>query len=307
MIYKKEKKGNITVYYVRKDYDDSKLNKVLNKKLKRSDIKDIIKDDADVYTEEGNLLVRFRKNKLSDEHIDEFYDNVIKFAMTPTSNRGSTSGSKSKNVYDNPKILTNIIGYFDRFSPKQKATVRNSGKKLPKISVRETRFLMDYPDKFKKLVPLIKDIDKFYEQLVPENYGKQKKKANQTPFRISDTAFTTITTNVNYQTTVHTDKGDDAEGFGNLVVIERGKYKGGETCFPQYGIGVDVRSNDIIFMDVHQPHGNLPIILETKDAKRLSIVCYLRKSIWEQTKGKTKKFMERHTKMLKNMTRKNKK
>ena len=57
MIEKKEKKGNVTVYYVKKDYDDDKLSKVLNKKLKRSDIKDIIDDDADVYTEDGKLLL----------------------------------------------------------------------------------------------------------------------------------------------------------------------------------------------------------------------------------------------------------
>jgi hypothetical protein len=178
------------------------------------------------------------------------------------------------------------------------------GLAFPTISVRETRFLQEYPDKFKKLEPLVKEIDKFYEQYVPENYGKQKKKANQTPFHIDNTAFTTITTNVNYQTTVHTDKGDDSEGFGNLVVIEHGKYKGGETCFPQYGIGIDVRTRDIIYMDVHQPHGNLPIELETKDAKRLSIVCYLRKSIWEQTKGKTKKFMIKHNKTMKKIKKK---
>jgi hypothetical protein len=50
MIEKKEKKGNVTIYYVKKDYDDSKLNKVMNKKLKRSDIETIIDHDADVYT-----------------------------------------------------------------------------------------------------------------------------------------------------------------------------------------------------------------------------------------------------------------
>jgi hypothetical protein len=200
--------------------------------------------------------------------------------------------------------MTNIIGYFDKLSPKQKFSFKNKGIKLPKLTVRETRFLTDYPEKFKKLVPLIKEIDKFYEEYIPENYGKQKKKANQTPFHIANTAFTTITTNVNYQTTVHTDKGDDAEGFGNLVVIEHGKYKGGETCLPQYGIGIDVRTGDVLYMDVHEAHGNLPIELETKDAKRLSIVCYLRKSIWDQTKGKTKKFMERHNKTLKRITRK---
>lgn len=66
-------------------------------------------------TEEGKLLLKFRKNTLSKNHTSAFYDNVIKFALTPTSNRGSATGSKSKNVYDNPKIMTNIFGYFDRF------------------------------------------------------------------------------------------------------------------------------------------------------------------------------------------------
>ncbi len=307
MIDKKEKKGKVTIYYVSKDYDDSKLAKVLNKKLKRSDVKDIITDDADVYTTEGKLLLRFRKNVIDDKNITDFYDNVIDFAVKPTSNRGSASGSKSKNVYDNPKIMTNIIGYFDKLSPKQKANIRNMGHKTPSVPVRETRFLIDYPNKYEKLLPLVKQIDEYYKKLVPDNYAKQKKKANETPFHIANTSFTTITTNVNYQTTVHTDKGDDEEGFGNLVVIEKGEYKGGETCFPQYGIGIDMRSGDILFMNVHEPHGNMPIELESKDSKRLSIVCYLRRSIWEQTKGKSKQFMLKHNATMRKITRGNKK
>jgi hypothetical protein len=301
MIEKKEKKGNVTIYYVKKDYEDSKLSKVLNKKLKRSDIHTIIKDDADVYNEEGKLLLRFRKNKLNKDTVKDFYDNVIKFAKTPSTSRGTASGSKKKIFGQNPKVMSNIIGYFDKLSPRQKFLFNQQKKAIPKMTVRETRFLQDHPDNFKKAIPLIKEIDKYYEQYVPENYGKQKKKANQTPYHIANTAFTTVTTNVNYQTAVHTDKGDDAEGFGNLTVIESGKYKGGETCFPQYGIGVDLRTYDIIYMDVHEPHGNLPIELESPDAIRLSIVCYLRKSIWEQTKGKTKKFMIQHNKTMKNI------
>jgi hypothetical protein len=115
---------------------------------------------------------------------------------------------------------------------------------------------------------------------------------------------------VNFQTTVHTDKGDDIEGFGNLSVIEKGKYTGGETCFPQFGIGVNVRSGDVLFMDVHEAHGNLPIITENDDAKRLSIVCYLRKNIWEKTKKKSKEFFNNQIKLIKNIknqkTKKNK-
>jgi hypothetical protein len=304
MIIDKKKKGNVTEYIVDKDYDDNKLEKILNKKLKRDDIKFIIDDDADVYTKDGTLLLRFRKNKLNKENVKDFYENVIKFAENTTTNRGSASGSKKKNIYNNPKIKSNILGYYDKLSPIHKALFKKQGKPLPKITVRETRFLIDYPEKFEKLIPLIKEIDNHYKQYIPEKYAKQIKKANETPFHIKGTSFTTITTNVNYQTTVHTDKGDDPEGFGNLVVIEQGKYTGGETCFPQYGIGVDIRTNSILYMDVHQPHGNLPIILESPDAKRLSIVCYLRKSIWDQTKGKTKKFMIKHNKTIRNLRKK---
>jgi hypothetical protein len=307
MLIKKEKKGNVTIYYVDKDYDDDKMESKLNKKLKSEQIKLIIDDDADVFNKDGALLLRFRKNKLHKTNVDAFYDNVIDFALKKTQNRGNATGSKTKKNATNPHVMTNILGYFDKLAPSQKMAFKQRGLALPKITVRPTRFNLDYPEKFQKLLPLIKQIDAFYEKYIPENYRKQRKKANQTPYRIPGTSFTTITTNVNFQTTVHTDKGDDIEGFGNLAVIEKGKYKGGETCFPQYGIGVNVRSGDILFMDVHQPHANLPIILETPDAQRLSIVCYLRQSIWNQTHGKSKDFMIRNNKTYKNLRKKNSK
>jgi hypothetical protein len=295
-----KKEGKIVTYYVDKDFDNNKLTKILNTKLHRNQINFIIDHDADVYTKEGKLLLKFRKNILNANKVENFYKNVISFAQKKTSNRGSASGSKSKNVKDNPEIMTNIIGYFDKLSPKQKELMRIQGKKI-NVTARETRFNMDYPEKFKELLPLIKEIDIYYKKYIPENYSKQIKKAKQTFFRIPTTSFTTLTTNVNLQTTVHLDRGDDNDGFGNLAVIENGKYTGGETCFPQYGIGVDVRTNDILYMDVHEAHGNLPIILEEPDAKRLSIVCYLRKSVWQQTKGKTKKFLISHNKTIKNL------
>ena len=148
---------------------------------------------------------------------------------------------------------------------------------------------------------MIKEIDDYYKKFVPNCYSKQRKKADQTYFKIMDTSFTTVTTNVNFQTTIHTDRGDDPEGFGNLVVIEKGKYSGGETCLPQYGIAINVRTGDILFMNVHEWHGNLPIKPESKDVIRLSIVCYLRYKLWEKTKNKTKKFMIKHNQTIKNL------
>lgn len=302
MIIKKEKKGDITIYYVKKDYDDAKIASKKNTYLKPSDIHLILQDDADVYTEEGNLLLKFRKNVLSETKIDDFYENVIKFAKGKTSNRGNTSGAEKNNMNtgDNPKIMTNIFGYFDRWSPAQKHIFTKRGQKIP-LEVRPCRFNVEHPELYEKTLPLIREIDVLYSKMIPEPYKKQKAKAVQTLFKVDNTAFTTITTNVNFQTTIHTDKGDDAEGFGNLVVIERGEYEGGETCFPQYGLGVNLRSKGILFMDVHHPHANLPIRKKTKDAVRLSVVCYLREKVWLRTKGKSKDFFNRHNRTVRNL------
>ena len=300
VLIKKEIILGIPTYYVDKDVDDNKADEFKNTFVKSSQIKLIINDDADVYTFDEKLLLRFRKNKLTKNNISKFYDNIIDFATTSTSNRGSASGSKNKNITENPKIMTNIFGFFDTFSPRQKMKMKTSNIKL--VGSRPCRFNIQFPEKYKNVIPLIEEVDKLYKKYVPGSYKKQYDKAKQTYFRVSKTSFTTITTNVNFQTTIHTDKGDDAEGFGNLVVIESGKYNGGETCFPQYGIGVNVRTGDILFMDVHQWHGNLPIKSITKDAKRLSIVCYLRHNVWKNTKGKPKSFLLKQTEEILKLT-----
>jgi hypothetical protein len=297
----KEGKEKVTVYHVDKEYDDKAMEKKMNKFVKPDDISLILEDNSDVYTADGKLLLRFRKNAIeNEEQIDKFYDNVIHFAKNVSSNRGSATGSKSKNVNDNPKVMSNIFGYFDRWSPSQKVIFKKHNK-TPKISVRPCRFNMYYPDKYQKTIPYIQSIDKLYKELVPDKYKLQRKKANETHFKIPNTSFTTVTTNVNYQTSIHTDKGDDIEGFGNLAVIDKGGYTGGETCFPQYGIGVNVRRGDILFMDVHQPHANLPIKKKSDDTIRLSVVCYLRKNVWSKTRGTSKATYERHNKTLKKM------
>jgi hypothetical protein len=299
MIISNEKKGGVTIYYLDKDISNEKMEKLSNTYVKRSQISLIIDNDADVYNADGTkLLIRFRKNKLSDKKIKDFYDNVIKFAVGRTYNRGSISGSTRKNVRENPGIMTNILGYIDGFSPNQKKTITTKNIRSL-LDVRETRFTMTYPENFKKSIPFIQEIDKYYKKYIPKCYAKQRKKANQTPFKIPNTAFTTITTNVNLQTTIHRDRGDDIDGFGNLSVIENGKYTGGETCLPQYGVGVDVRTGDILFMNVHEWHGNLPIKLEASNTKRLSIVCYLRTNLWNKTKHMTKKDMVSHNHRVK--------
>jgi len=283
---------------VAKKKTDEEMKRLENTFLKPSQIDTILRDDATVYTEDGKLLLLFRKKKLMGGQ--EFYDVIADYMKkNPSTNRGTASGSTSKNIRDNPKIQTTITGYFDRWSPKQKYLFKKKGIKTP-IEVRETAFLADHPEKFQKMVPFIEQIDRLYKKYLPEYYEKQYRKAKETHFKIADTCFTSTTINLNFKTSLHKDKGDDQDGFGNLAVIEKGNYTGGETCFPQYGIGVDVREGDLLLMDVHQWHANLPIQLE-KGAERMSVVCYLRKKVWERTRHKSLAFMKRHNRTVKSI------
>jgi len=302
MSFTKEKKGKITVYHANKLMTDDKIASLKGSHVTPAQIKLIIDHDADVYGEDGKLLLKFRKGVLPEKHVQMFYDAIIKFAHNKTDNRKNATGHKDSGDKKQTSVMSNIFGYFDKWTPNQKLMFTKNNRK-PKINVRETRFNMDFPELYKQTIPLIEDVDYWYKKTTPVYWEHQRKKARQTPFKIADTVFTTITTNLNYQTALHTDKGDDADGFGNLAVIEKGEYEGGETCFPQYGVGVDVRTGDTLFMDVHQYHTNLPIKLKTPDAQRLSIVCYLRTKIWEASKGMPKSFVAKHNKTVKLLTR----
>ena len=288
--------------------DESRFERYQNTAVRRSQIKKIITKDADVYTKDGVLLLKFRKGVLKKGELNDYYDATYKYTISnPSSNRGNVCGSKQLDTLHNKKVNSSILGYYDRWAPIHKYFFKQLKIKQP-LEVRNTAFSYNFPEKMKQLLPLITSIDALYKKLLPSHYIKQISKAEETKFKLGNTSFTTITTNVNFKTTIHTDKGDDGEGFGNLAVIEgRGKYKGGETCFPRYGIGVDVREGDLLFMNVHEWHGNLPIREQTKDYVRMSVVCYLRTKVWERTRGKSQAFKNAHFKTIQNVYKRIKK
>lgn len=295
MIIEKVKHKGVMIYKVDKNMSDKKADLLEGTEVKPKQINFIIDHDADVYTADNKLLCRFRKNQLNHKKVDMFFKNVIKFAMNFTSNRGTTSGQKEGNrgIQDNPKIRANILGYMDGFAPSQKVAMKQKNL-MTQLAVRETRFNQDYPEEWRKALPMIQQIDRLYKRLLPAYYKKQRAKADETHYRVEDTAFTTITTNVNFKTRIHKDAGDDSDGYGNLVVMEDGKYTGSETCFPQYGVGIDVRQYDVLFMDVHQWHANLPMKPANKDVRRMSVVCYLRLNVWKRTRGLSKRRIRKH-------------
>ena len=193
----------------------------------------------------------------------------------------------------NNQVASNPIGYYE------------AGKNFADLPCRLTHFTRTNFDKYNDGLPFIQHIDKLFKKLIPDAHKIQNERAKlKSHLRIPKTSFSTITINRNFRTALHRDAGDFKEGFGNLTVIERGKYHGGYTIFPQYGIAIDLRNNDFVAMDVHQWHCNTPIY-ETEEDKifnekldpvfkdnpevgtvgiyekytRISFVCYLREKI----------------------------
>ena len=115
--------------------------------------------------------------------------------------------------------------------------------------------------------------------MVPERHKNQWTRAHQTEFVIPNTSFSTITINYNWRTALHKDNGDFKNGFGNLLILQEGNYKGGYLGFPRYGVCFDVRMGDFLAMDVHEWHCNTEIKGITPEFTRLSVVCYLREKM----------------------------
>lgn len=261
------------------DKETDKLRGVL---LSEKDYNTFINYDADVYCEETNkCIAKFRKKIIPGNIAKQAYE-VLKSVSTQSLNRGTSAGLKKNgkatsinirkdgvksNTNNAAPVKSGIIGYFDRNA------------RYPYC--RQTAFNEKQFEKFKKAYPIIKLVDTKYAELMPNHYALQRKIADETSqdFVIKNTAFTTVTVNKNWQTAVHTDKGDYAKGFGNLVVLRKGRYTGGYFVLPKWGVAFDLQNCDLLLVDVHQWHGNTPINKIDEDATRVSLVMYYRENM----------------------------
>ena len=286
----------IKVIIVKKKFSDNYMNFKQAHFFDEDDYDIILKEDTDVYYFDDNnkrkCLLKFRKNKINKEICQKAFDSFHQHSKRKMNNRGPSAGylnqegaivdkttpwrgkyylkdgSLSKITMSNSSA-SNIAGYYDR-------PVVGSKDRRP---CRITAFNLKKPQKWIDGLPFIREMDKCFKELNPDEYKKQKERAELNDYHIKDTAYSTITLNDNFRTALHKDAGDFEEGFGNLCVIEKGTYQGGYTGFPQFGVAVDVRTGDYLSMDVHQWHCNTKINGEAGKYNRLAIVAYLRKGM----------------------------
>jgi len=254
--------------------------------LEEKDYNTLITHNADVYCEEtGKCIAKFRKKIIPGNIAEKAYES-LKSVSVNTRNRTISAGNSDEHgnfsrkmikkdgtvsntnlAFEQNEVRSGIIGYFDR---------------TPRTPYcRQTAFNEKQFSKYKEAYPIIKFVDTAYAELMPDHYKLQRDEADKTSqdYVIKNTAFTTVTVNKNWQTALHTDKGDFEKGFGNLVVLRQGRYSGGYFVVPKWGVAFDVQNCDLLLVDVHQWHGNTPIKKIDEHATRVSLVMYYRKNM----------------------------
>ena len=292
--------------------------------FKSNDMKNGIVDyNSDIYYLDENgkevLLAKLRKNVIPDKLIELGWDNYKDLAKASRGRWSSAGPIDPNSPYWKKRDLVDTVKWKTSYyvnGKKSKMKVNNqvastpigfyeSSNNMVKLPCRLTHFTRTHYDKYENGLPFIQQINELFKQLVPDRYSKQLVKANaKKHLKIPNTAFSTITINRNFRTALHRDAGDLKDGFGNLTCIQRGKYHGGETMFPQFGVGFDLKTGDFLAMDVHEWHCNSKLYETGEDKKynkslpkvfkdnpdvgtagiytdytRLSFVCYLREKI----------------------------
>jgi len=150
-----------------------------------------------------------------------------------------------------------------------------------KLNCRRTSFTRRHWEKHEEFRPLSRRVAEVFCEYLPERYAVQAAAANlvEGDFIIEGTPFSTVTVNRNWQTAVHTDQGDFKSGFGALTLLTAGEFSGGQLIFPRYRVAVDFQMQDVLLADVHEPHGNLPILGADGEYHRISLVFYLRENM----------------------------
>lgn len=288
--------------------------------------------ESEEYPEGKKLIARLRKNVIPHDIVKLAWKNFYNSASA-SRNRGAAAGPIDlKSNYWKKRKPTEIQGWSTRYKHNGKvskmrvnnnvfSSVLGYFERTPFMGLpcRLTSYTQKYFDQYKAGIPYIEAIDGLFKKLVPDRYKAQYKQAHENPaFQIADTAFSSVTMNRNFRTGLHMDDGDLRKGFGNLSVIQRGKYEGGFTLFPRYKVGVDLRTGDFLAMDVHEWHCNTEIKesadhkkfntgipdvylndIETgtqgveKKYSRLSFVCYLREKLVDCDPKKSEPYYKR--------------
>ena len=264
-------------------YSDDDIKNKEGHWFDKKDMKILINFDADIKKKTPNglkTIAIFRKKFIKPELNKLAFEAYHKAAL-PSRGRGAAAGLiQTDSVYWNKRIPVNIDKWSTSYivkGKKSKMKVNNQvasnvigfyeATPFLNLPPRMTNYTRTHLEKVKKGLPYLEKLNEFYEKHIPSVYNIQKNRCNKRKeLKIPNTVFSTITVNRNFRTGLHRDAGNFDEGYAVMSVLERGKYRGGYTLFPQYGIGFDIREGDcIVFDNTKEWHCNTDFIESKSD------------------------------------------
>jgi hypothetical protein len=159
---------------------------------------------------------------------------------------------------------SNFLGYFDKTSREDLC--------------RPTAWSLRSPRILEISRSLVKEVEYVNKSELLDHWRRQREfmKGVSSRFKYENSMFSTVTVNLNASFRYHIDEGDFRGGIGNLVVLELGDDRSGILVMPRERVAFIVRPTDVLLMDVHHMHGNLPL---TSGGTRLTAVLYARENI----------------------------
>lgn len=225
-----------------------------------------------------NRLVLFIRRNVIPSKVHEKVAEDWKYAAILTPNRGEAAGkSDASNIkkYDRRFSNSNSDKYsIQSFKNRSWAKIfnneTNSRQELSNfVKSNNIGYYLHKQSKhgvsksiskeYEKGKPFLQLVEKNYREMAPEIYQSQNKSIPK-EYRFLDTAFSTVTVNWDFRTSMHRDKGN-FNGYAVITATHLGpKFKGGELCIIPYSIMLSLNRGDILVVDVNLLHGNLPII-----------------------------------------------
>ncbi len=241
-------------------------------------------EDTTIITPGGDVHAVFLKGAIPRGTYEMAYPFLLKAASSSVIGgfRGTAAGTGTQPSYKKDGTLSNmrrvpkeerllgakdgVLGYLDQnnFSP-----------------CRLTAYTRNHWEQFGGTVlPYIQTVDSLFRTHMPERHAAQLSVASTTPgYAIEGTAFSTVTVNLNFATACHRDSGDLAEGAGVITCFTSGEFAGGTLVFPKWNLGFNLSTGDVLLCNVHELHGNLPLVGEKGAYQRLSCVFYYRENL----------------------------
>ncbi len=283
-----------------RNYNDDELNGMLADFVEKKDMEHYVNETHIGYDENGEILFYFIKNFFSTDEIDVIMPTIEKASTFIVSlGRGHAAGkldmsqplwakglkdvklkehnyhnkytlnpegiSNRKYKLNNP-VYSNLVGYYEKPLVNYKKTIKTQPR------CRQTQFTARHKDIYSKIIPYMERISCEMAAKLPAHYGKQNQFIQKHRERIGQSCYSTITINKNFRTAIHIDKGDFKDGIGTITTA--GDFEGGEFCLVDYKVAINVKPTDLLFVNVHKHHANLPF-----EGTRYSMVSYVRENI----------------------------